>query len=91
MAVATVFWGCNAPANFYWTGGAFLRQDWIFLLVASLCLLRKRWFFLAGAALTWSMLLRIFPGMFILGIVIILGLYLVQQIRSAESRAGRRS
>ena len=29
MAVATVFWGCNAPANFYWTGGAFLRQDWI--------------------------------------------------------------
>jgi len=22
MAVAIVFWGCNAPANFYWTGGA---------------------------------------------------------------------
>src|SRR6187399_1672313 len=44
MAVATVFWGCNAPANFYWTGGAFLRQDWIFLLIACLCLLRKRKF-----------------------------------------------
>ena len=35
-AIATVFWGCNAPANFYWTGGAFMRQDWFFFLVASL-------------------------------------------------------
>jgi hypothetical protein len=61
MAIATVFWGCNAPANFYWTGGAFLRQDWFFLLVAALCLAKKRYFALAGAALTWSALLRVFP------------------------------
>ena len=60
MAIATVFWGCNAPANFYWTGGAFLRQDWFFLLVAALCFAKKRYFALAGAALTWSALLRIF-------------------------------
>ncbi len=81
MAVATVFWGCNAPANFYWTGGAFLRMDWIFLLVATLCLLRKRKFFLAGVALTWSMLLRIFPGVFILGIAMIMAFQLVETIR----------
>lgn len=61
MAIATVFWGCNAPANFYWTGGAFLRQDWFFLLVLALCLTKKRYFALAGAALTWSALLRVFP------------------------------
>jgi hypothetical protein len=61
MAVATVFWGCNAPANFYWTGGAFMRQDWIFLLVSSVCFARKRMFGWAGAALTWSALLRVFP------------------------------
>lgn len=84
MAVATVFWGCNAPANFYWTGGAFLRQDWIFLLVASLCLLRKRKFFLGGVALTWSMLLRIFPGLFIIGIVIIMAFQLIENIRKKE-------
>jgi len=60
MAVATVFWGCNAPANFYWTGGAFLRQDWLFFLIAALCCARKRKFFLAGGALTWSALL---PGL----------------------------
>lgn len=61
MAAATIFWGCNAPANFYWTGGAFLRQDWIFFIIACVCLLRKRKFALAGAALTWASLLRIFP------------------------------
>jgi hypothetical protein len=88
MAVATIFWGCNAPANFYWTGGAFLRQDWIFLLVASLCLLRRRWFLLAGFALTWAMLLRIFPGLFILGVTIIIGLYVIDQIRKARAGNG---
>ena len=61
MAIATVFWGCNGPANFYWTGGAFLRQDWFFLLVLAVCLTKKRYFALAGAALAWSALLRVFP------------------------------
>jgi len=86
MAVATVFWGCNAPANFYWTGGAFLRQDWIFLLIATLCLLRKRRFFKAGFALTWSALLRIFPGLFILGIAIIIGFQLLENIRRKKPK-----
>ena len=61
MAIGTVFWGANAPADFYWTGGAFMRMDWFFFLVASVCLARKRMFGLAGAALTWSALLRVFP------------------------------
>ncbi len=75
MAIASVFWGCNAPANFYWTGGAFLRQDWIFLLVAAVCLARKRKFALAGAALTWSSLLRVFPVIVFAGWIIVVGLY----------------
>jgi hypothetical protein len=85
MTVATVFWGCNAPANFYWTGGAFLRMDWIFLLVASLCLMRRRRFFLAGFALTWAMLLRIFPGLFIAGVIIVMALVLIDRIRKARA------
>jgi hypothetical protein len=76
MTLATVFWGCNAPANFYWTGGAFLRQDWIFLLVSSVCLARKRRFMLSGAALTWSSLLRVFPAAYFggAGLVILVSL-----------------
>lgn len=81
MLVATVFWAANAPADFYWTGGAFLRQDWLFLLVAAVCLARKRHFWLAGFALTWSMLLRIFPGLFVLGWAIIIALTLIENLR----------
>ncbi len=61
MAIGAVFWGCNGAATFFWTGGAFLRQDYFFLFVAALCLARKRRFAAAGAALTWSALLRVFP------------------------------
>lgn len=81
MTVAALFWGANAPADSYWTGGAFLRQDWLFLLVASLCLARKRRFVASGFALTWSALLRIFPGLFVIGWVIVIGLYLLDSVR----------
>lgn len=87
MTVATVFWGANAPADFYWTGGAFLRQDWLFLLVASVCLARKRYFVLSGFALTWSMLLRIFPGLFVIGSAIIIGLTLIENLRRGSRAA----
>jgi hypothetical protein len=76
MALAAVFWGCNAPANFYWTGGAFLRQDWIFFFIASMCLAKKRYFALAGGALTWSALLRVFPLIAFAGWGIIIGIHL---------------
>jgi hypothetical protein len=59
--LASVFWGCNTAANFYWTGGAFLRQDWAFLFISSMCLAKKQRFGLAGAAFVWCGLLRIFP------------------------------
>ncbi len=59
--VTLLFWGTQEPAPFYWTGGAFLRQDWFFLAVMSACLARKRWFFLSGLALAYSAGLRVFP------------------------------
>jgi hypothetical protein len=80
-AIAVVFWGCNKAADFYWTGGAFLRQDWWFFLVASLCLTRKRFFFLAGFALMWSALLRIFPAIFFGGWAIMILLHWFQVAR----------
>ncbi|HEY3234412.1 MAG TPA: hypothetical protein VGJ84_06830 [Polyangiaceae bacterium] len=88
MMVATVFWGCNAPANFYWTGGAFMRQDWIFFLVASLCLAKKRMFALSGAALTWSALLRVFPVILFAGPGIVILLQLIQKYRRVQAGGG---
>ena len=80
-AIATVFWGCNAPANFYWTGGAFLRMDWYFLLVASLAFAKKRMFALSGAALMYSALLRIFPGVLYVGWAIVIAIYWLKHRR----------
>jgi hypothetical protein len=80
-AIAVVFWGCNKAADFYWTGGAFLRQDWWFFLVASLCLTRKKYFFLAGFALMWSALLRIFPAIFFAGWAIMIVIHVVLRAR----------
>jgi hypothetical protein len=75
MTLAAVFFGCNLPANIYWTQGAFLRQDWYFLFIASICLARKRRFGLSGAALAWSSLLRIFPVVAFTGAGIIMAFH----------------
>jgi len=88
-AIGAVFWGCNAAANFYWTGGAFLRQDWVFLLVASLALARKRFFFLAGAALMWSGLLRVFPLALFGGWAAMVLMYTYQRVRGRPSVDGK--
>ncbi|MFO0591575.1 MAG: hypothetical protein U0441_28775 [Polyangiaceae bacterium] len=70
-AVAAIVWGCQAAAPFQWTGGSFLRQDWLFALVLSACLAKKRYFVLSGAALATSMLLRVFPGVVGIGWVVV--------------------
>jgi hypothetical protein len=70
MCVALVWWGTNYPARYNFTGGAFLRQDWLFLAVAGLCFARRGGMTAAGVALTWSALLRIFPGFIVLGLVL---------------------
>ena len=52
LCVALVFWGTNYPAHYYWNGGAFLRQDWLLLSVAALCLMRRGRMVAAGVAVT---------------------------------------
>lgn len=81
MMAGAIFWGVNGAANFYWTGGAFLRQDWTFFFVAALCLARKRRFGLSGAALTWSSLLRVFPMFAFAGWFIIIGIDVFRRIQ----------
>jgi hypothetical protein len=61
LAVALLIFTTNFPSRFYWTGGAFLRWDWLFWMIASVCLLKKQHPFAAGLALAYSTLLRIFP------------------------------
>lgn len=67
FALAALVLGTNFPNRYYWTGGAFLRHDWLFYLVASICLLKKEKPFLAGFAFAYATLLRLFPGLVALG------------------------
>ena len=69
-AVALIWWGFNFPARYYWNGGAFLRYDWIFWLVVGTCLLKKKKMAMGGFALTYATLLRIFPGMAVLALIL---------------------
>lgn len=68
--VALLWWGTNFPARFYWNGGSFLRYDWLVWLVVGLCLLKKDKPLLAGVALTYTTLLRIFPGFVVATLVL---------------------
>jgi hypothetical protein len=70
FAVGAIFWGCQASAPFYWTGGAFLRQDWLFFGVLSVACIRKRSLKIAGGALVYSGLLRVFPGLVLIGTLV---------------------
>ncbi len=83
--VAAVFWGCNAPGDDYFVSGAFLRQDWLLFFVLAACFARKRWFALAGASLVYAGLLRIFPGLAVIGWLVVAGAYLVRHKRMAKS------
>jgi hypothetical protein len=79
--VAAIFWGCQSSAPMLWTCGAFLRQDWLFFLVLSVCFVRKRYFALGAAALVYSAMLRIFPGLLVVGWLGVAGWQLVKHKR----------
>ncbi len=85
FAVAAIFWGCQASAPFYWTGGAFLRQDWVFFLAASVALARKHYWKLSGAAMVYAGLLRVFPGLVVIGWLVVVGWELVRHRRLAKN------
>lgn len=86
MAVAVIFWGTNYPARFWWTGGAFLRTDWLLLLVLGVSLLRKGRPGSAGAALATATLLRVFPGVVFLGLALRAGMRILRERRLRVER-----
>jgi hypothetical protein len=70
MCVALIFWGTNYPARFFWTGGAFLRTDWLASLTIGVCLARRGRFAASGVAVAYSALLRLFPALMVIGVVL---------------------
>jgi hypothetical protein len=79
MCIALVFFGAQFPANGYFTGGAFIREDWLFWLVLSMCLARKHYWFASGFALVFASMLRIFPAIFVLGWVVVAATHFIRE------------
>ena len=67
-AFAMLIWATGYPYAYFWTGGGFGRVPWWFMAVAGTCFLKRGYPMLGGAGITWSMLLRVFPGALIGGI-----------------------
>jgi hypothetical protein len=59
--VAALYWGTNYPAQYGWTGGSLLRQDWLVATLGALCALKLRRPATAGALLAVAIGLRLFP------------------------------
>ena len=81
--LAMIWWGTNYLSTYLYTGGAFLRADWLAFSVIGVCLVKRGRPALGGFALTYAALLRIFP------IFIIIGLGLKSAMRMWRARTFR--
>ena len=70
--VALAVFATNFPSRFYWTGGSFLRWDWLFYFVGGVCLVKKERPLLGGFFLGYSTLLRIFPVFIFSGPILVI-------------------
>jgi hypothetical protein len=66
-AVALVYWGTTRLSGFDWTGGAFLRHDWLAAMLVGLACLRRGFPFAAGLLFGTAALLRAAPVVLLLG------------------------
>ncbi len=89
-AVGLLVLATEFPARFFWTGGAYLRWDWLFFTVAAVACLRRGRPFLGGAALAYAVLLRIFPIFLAAGPAALLVAGLVREMRTVRETRGAR-
>ncbi len=69
--LALIIFGLGYPWRFDWVGGAFLRQDWLAATGIAVCLMRKKIFLAAGVLLAYATMVRVFPGAFLIGPLIV--------------------
>jgi len=81
--LSLIVFGLSYPSRFTWIGGGFLRQDWLAASVGAVCLLRRDRPAAAGALLGYAAMMRVFPALFLCGV-------LVAAIRDLRAGAGLR-
>ncbi len=91
LAVALLVFATFFPCRFFWTGGAFLRWDWLFYLVAAVACLKKGRPWLGGMALGYAAMLRIFPGLLAAGPAVAVVALIAGELRGRSLREGLRA
>ena len=66
-AFAVIASTASGGTDWSWVGGGMLRLDWFFMAVISVCAMKRKHYWLAGAALGYAAVLRVFPAVFALG------------------------
>jgi hypothetical protein len=90
LCVALLFFGTNFPARYFWTGGAYLRMDWLFAAIAGICLMKRERPFSAGLAIAYASLLRVFPAFLAAALVLRIVVISVRARRLVWTTAQRR-
>ena len=68
MLFAVAFCGLNYFMSFVHIKGAFMRLDWVALVVMALCLVRLGWYKTAGGFAAYAFMARVFPLIFAFGL-----------------------
>jgi hypothetical protein len=79
LILSVIFWACNAAATFYWTGGGYLAQLWLFWLIAAACFAKKRLPLVAGACLALSGLLQPYAFVLFAGPALLVAMRLLRE------------
>lgn len=87
---ALIFFATHQLSEMRWMSGSFLRFDWLAGAMLGIALWRRGWALAAGFALTWAMLVRVFPGALIAGIVLHTAFDLVRRRSLVPTVAQRR-
>jgi hypothetical protein len=81
LAAVSLMFGFGFCSRYYWLGGAFMRHDWLAALLIAAASLQFRRFKTAGVAIAYASVVRIFPLLFLVPLV----LFWIAQRRRGES------
>jgi hypothetical protein len=89
-STALNFFGTHHLGDISWIGGGLRRYDWLATAVIGAALVRRGHLAAGGFALTWSTLLRVFPGFLVAAVVLHAAIDLARR-RSLSLSAAHRS
>lgn len=68
MLFSLIFYCLNFMVNFVHIQGAFLRLEWLALMVIAICLYKKEFYKVSGIAFSYAVMSRVFPAIFVFGL-----------------------